>query len=89
MTRMIQVLLCYAVEDIFEDYTSNRTKTGMAYTTPFFCKVGLRKFVLVGELLLLRPYFVCHLTAKRPAKILGSLFNLSLEVGGQNLKFKV
>ena len=27
MTRMI--LLCYAVQDIFEDYSSNRTKTDM------------------------------------------------------------
>ena len=36
----------------------------------FFSKVGLRKFVLVNELFLLRPLFICHLTVKRHAMIL-------------------
>ena len=36
----------------------------------FFSKVGFRKFVLASELFVLRPYFICHLTAKRAAKIL-------------------
>ena len=38
-------------------------------TTPFFSEVGLRKFVLASELFIPRPYFICHSTAKRCAKI--------------------
>ena len=38
-------------------------------TPPFFSKVGFRKFVFASELFVLRPYFIWHLTAKRPAKI--------------------
>ena len=39
-------------------------------TASFLSKVGLRKFVLASELFVLRPHFMRHLTAKRPAKIL-------------------
>ena len=39
-------------------------------TAPFFSEVGLRKFVFASELFVPRPYFVCHLTVKRSAKIL-------------------
>ena len=37
-------------------------------TPPFFSDVGLTKFVLASELFVPRPYFICHLTAKRFAK---------------------
>ena len=39
-------------------------------TKPFFSKVGLIKFFLESKLFVSRPYFTCHLTAKRPLKIL-------------------
>ena len=38
-------------------------------TAPFFPEVRLRKFVLASELFVSRSYFICHLTAKRGAKI--------------------
>ena len=39
-------------------------------TAPFFSEEGLRKFVFASELFVPRPYFICHLTAKRRVKIL-------------------
>ena len=42
-------------------------------TAPFFSEVGLRKFVLAGELFVLRPYFICHLAAKDVRKDLVAL----------------
>ena len=36
---------------------------------PFSSKVGLRKYFLASELFVLRPYFTCHLTTKKPLKI--------------------
>ena len=35
-----------------------------------FSTAGLRKFILASELFVLRHYFLCQLTAKRPMKIL-------------------
>ena len=61
MPITIQVLTWYAVQDIFEDYSSNMA--------PFFSEVGLRKFVLASELFVSRPYFIRHLTAKWDANI--------------------
>ena len=58
MVRMIHVLLCYAVQDIFEDYLSNCTKRGMVQHGTIFSKVGLRKFILASKLFVLRSYFV-------------------------------
>ena len=61
MTRMIQVLL---LQDISEDQSSNLTEDRHGLTLhDFFSKVGLRKFVLASKLFVLRPYFICHLTA--------------------------
>ena len=37
---------------------------------PLISKAGLRKFVLASELIVFMPYFICHLTARRPPKIL-------------------
>ena len=71
MAMMIQVLFRYLVHNTFEDYSSNYARTGTAWhDTIFFSEVGLRKFVLASELFVLRPYLICHLTAKRSTKIL-------------------
>ena len=58
------------VQDIFEDYSSNRAKRGTAKHGTIFSEVGLRKFVFTSELFVPWPYFKCHLTAKRAAEIL-------------------
>ena len=68
MAKKIYILLCYVVQDIFKDYSSNlrEAQPNMAL---FFSKVSLRKIVLACKLFVLRSYFIDHLTAKRPTKI--------------------
>ena len=55
------------MQDIFGDYSSNRAKE-RPNTAQFSSDAGLTKFVLASELFVSRPYFICHLTAKRFAK---------------------
>ena len=56
---------------IFSKITHQTTlREAHPYTTLFFSEVGLRKFVLASELFVLKPYFICHLIAKRREKIL-------------------
>ena len=57
------------VQDIFEDYSSNREERRGMTRHRFFSNGGLRKFVLGNELFVLRLYFIRHLIAKRPTKI--------------------
>ena len=69
MSRLSHVLLSYAVQDIFEDYSSNCAKTGAALHGTIFSEVGLRKFVLASKLFEIRPYFKQHFQARRHAKL--------------------
>ena len=57
-------------------------------TASFFSDVGLTKFVLGSELFVPRPYFICHLTAKRFAKnlIAGSSIYSSKKVVKTGIK---
>ena len=57
--------------------------------TPLFSKVGLRKFVLAGELFALRPYFIRHLTSKRPAKISPLLLQFIFRSGWLKVQLKM
>ena len=51
---------------IFSKTTHQTTlREAHPYTTLFFSEVGLRRFVLASELFVLKPYFICHLIAKR------------------------
>ena len=47
----LHVLLCYTVQDIFQD---SILRVVQPITALFFFKVGLRKFVLASELFVLR-----------------------------------
>ena len=65
---MIHALLHYACK-IFSKITHQTAlKEARPNTAAFFSDVGLTKFVLASELFVPRPYFICHLTAKRSAK---------------------
>ena len=56
---------------IFSKITHHTTlREAQPNTAPFFSEVGLRNFVLASELFVPRPYFICHLIAKRREKIL-------------------
>ena len=43
MARMIQVLLCYPMQDIFKDYSSNHANIGRAKNNNFFPEQVLEK----------------------------------------------
>ena len=60
-------------------------------TASFFSDVGLTKFVLGSELFVPRPYFICHLTAKRFAKdlVAGSSIYSSKKVVKTGIKWKI
>ena len=70
MAIMTHVLRRYACK-IFSKITHQTAlREARSNTGPFFfSEVGLTKFVLASELFVSRPYFICHLTAKRSTKI--------------------
>ena len=70
MSRIIQILLCYAVQYIFEYFThQSALREARPNTAPFLLKACLRKFIGARELFRLRPYFQIHSTEKRSAKL--------------------
>ena len=88
---MIHVLLRCACK-LFSKITH---QTALRETRPntasFFSDVGLRKFVLASELLVPRPYFIGHLTAKRFAKdlVAGSSIYSSKKVVKTGIKMEI
>ena len=69
MAWIIHALVCYQVQDILKITHQTALRKARLNTAPLSSKVGLRKFFLASELFVLRPYFICHLTAKRPVEI--------------------
>ena len=57
--------------------------------TTLFSKVGHRKFVLASELFALRPYFIRHLTSKRPAEISPLLLQFIFRSGWLKVQLKM
>ena len=85
---MIHAFLHYTCK-IFSEITHQTTlKEVRPNTAPFSSDVGLTKFVLASELFVPRPYFICHLTAKRFAKnlIAGSSIYSSKKVVKTGIK---
>ena len=69
MALIIHVLVCYVVQDILKMTYQTTLREARLNTAPLFSKIVLRTFFLASELFVLRPYFICHLTAKRPVEI--------------------
>ena len=70
MSRIINVLLYYAVQYIFKYFTHQTAlREAQPNTATFFLKACLRKFIGTGELFGPRPYFRHHSTEKRSVKL--------------------
>ena len=70
MSIIIQVLLCYVVQYIFEYFTHQTAlREARPNTTPFFLRACLRKFIDASELFGPRSYFQINSTEKRSAKL--------------------
>ena len=70
MSRIIQVLLCYAVEYIFEYFTHQiELREARPNTAPFFLRAYLRKFIGAREPFGPRSYFQIHSTEKRSGNL--------------------
>ena len=68
MAIMIHALLCYTCKIFLKITHQTALREVQPNMALFFSDVGLTKFVLASELFVPRPYFICHLTAKRFAK---------------------
>ena len=70
MSIIIQVLLCYVVQYIFEYFTHQTVlREAQPNTTPFFLRAFLIKFIGARELFGPRSYSQIHSTEKRSAKL--------------------
>ena len=88
---MIHALLHYACKVFSKIIYQTALREAQHNTVPFFSDVGLTTFVLVSELFVPRPYFICHLAAKRSAKDLmagSSIYSLK-KVAKLELKWKI
>ena len=65
MAIMIHALLCYTCKIFLKITHQTALREVQPNMALFFSDVGLTKFVLASELFVPRPYFICHLTAKR------------------------
>ena len=89
MSRIIQVLLCYAGQYIFEYFTHQSTlREARPNTASFLLRACLRKFIGARELFGLRPYFQIHSTEKRSAKLSWVPLQIIFSLGCSKLQSK-